>query len=63
MAVVLICGDAHQIADELVTSMKFWINSMSSSLLVYQGPLVRAMEGFTGRELHRRHALNEAFLH
>ena len=72
MAVVLICGDAHQVADELVTCLREVLDKLRVELVVSVPRSTRQGNGrfkafehvdLAGRVLHRRHALDEALLH
>ena len=68
----MICGDAHQIADELVTCLREVLDKLRVELVIgvprstCQGNgRFEAFEhvDLPGWVLYRRHALDEAFLH
>lgn len=72
MAVVLICGDAHQITYEFVTCLHKVLNKLRVELVVSVPRSARQGNGrfkafehvyLAGWVLHRRHALDEALLH
>ena len=71
MAVVLMCGDAHQIADELVTCLREVLDKLRVKLVISVPRSTRKGNGrfeafehvdLPGWVLHRRHALDEALL-
>ena len=72
MGVMLICGDAHQIADEFVTCLREVLDKLRVELVI--GVPRSTCQGngrfktfehvdLPGWVLHRRHALDEALLH